>query len=118
MREFICITCPTGCHLTVEGSGDEAKVSGNECKRGEAFARAELTCPTRTICSTVRTAFGHAPMLPVRTDREVPKDCIPAVMRLIANVLVKEPIACGETVIPLDPVCEGTLIATSNLLVR
>jgi CxxC motif-containing protein len=116
MTELICITCPTGCSLQAELVGEKLTVTGNECKRGLAFARAELTRPLRSLCSTVRTAFPGAPMLPVRTDREIPKEKIPEVMRLLAGVLLKEPIACGGIVCTLEPICEGNLIATSNLI--
>lgn len=118
MTEFICITCPTGCHLQAEWNGDTLTVTGNECKRGEAFARAELTHPMRSLCSTVRTVFPQAPMLPVRTDREIPKEKIREVMKFIAGLVVDIPLACGEIVASLAPVCEGNLIATSNLLIN
>jgi len=118
MTEMVCITCPTGCQLRVAVSGDEITVAGNECKRGQAFAIAELTNPVRTLCSTVRTAFAQAPMLPVRTDRDIPKEKMHDVMRLIAGVVVEQPIACGEVICGLAPVCEGNLIATSNLLLN
>ena len=113
MTELICITCPTGCLLQVERAGDAITVTGNECKRGEAFAKAELTRPMRTLCSTVRTA--RAVMLPVRTDRDIPKEKISEVMRLIAKIIVDKPTACGEIICGLAPVCEGNIIATSNI---
>ena len=53
MREMTCIVCPNGCHLSVEGEGGMLRVSGNQCKRGEDFAKAELTHPMRTICCRV-----------------------------------------------------------------
>ena len=114
MTEMICITCPTGCPLQVERDGDSITVTGNECRRGEAFARAELTRPMRTLCSTVRT--NKNVMLPVRTDRDVPKESIQDVMRLIAGVIVEKPVACGEIICSLSPVCEGNIVATSNLM--
>ena len=57
MRKLVCIVCPRGCTMQVEKDGEEIKVSGNSCKRGEQFAKSELTNPTRTICTTVRTTF-------------------------------------------------------------
>jgi len=116
MTELICITCPTGCLLQAELDGDTLTVTGNECKRGEAFARAELTHPMRSLCSTVRT--NQAVMLPVRTDREIPKEKISEVMCLIAKIIIEKPVACGEIIQSLVPICEGNLIATSNILVN
>ena len=52
-RELICIGCPMGCPVTVEMNGDEiVSVSGNTCPRGDAYARKEVTNPTRIVTST------------------------------------------------------------------
>ena len=32
MREFICIECPKGCHLSID---DNLNVTGNSCPRGK-----------------------------------------------------------------------------------
>jgi len=118
MRELICITCPTGCLLRAELNGDALTITGNECQRGKDFARAEFTHPMRSLCSTARTAFPYAPMLPVRTDREIPKDKIIEVMRLIAKIFIDKPISCGEIITGLSPICEGNIIATSNIMIN
>ena len=62
MKELICIVCPRGCHLTVDENNDYA-VSGNFCKRGEKYGKAEVTNPVRVVTSTVkvvRPASGAA----------------------------------------------------------
>ena len=42
-REMTCIICPMGCSLTVEMEGEEiTSISGNTCKRGAAYAEAEV----------------------------------------------------------------------------
>ena len=54
-RKLICIGCPMGCPLTVEIDGGEVvSVTGNTCKRGDVYARKEVTNPTRIVTSTVR----------------------------------------------------------------
>lgn len=53
-RELTCIGCPLGCSLTVTIENDEIKVTGNTCKRGEAYAKKEVTDPKRIVTSTVR----------------------------------------------------------------
>ena len=75
--ELVCIVCPRGCRINVENG----VVSGNGCKRGEAFALSEMTCPMRTVCSTVATTFEDYPVLPVRTNGEIPKDKIQEIGR-------------------------------------
>lgn len=114
--EMICITCPNGCRLTVEGEGENVKVSGNLCPRGAEFARAELTHPTRSLTTTVRTVSPRTPLLPVRTDGEIPKGLIPAAMKYLGGVVVKEPLRCGDAVVP-DLLDTGVaVIATAHFL--
>lgn len=48
MTSLICITCPKGCHLTVDEENDYA-VTGNSCPRGAEYARNELLHPVRMI---------------------------------------------------------------------
>ena len=64
MKELICIVCPSGCHITV---GDDGTVTGNTCKRGEAYARKEATHPTRVLTTTVRLESAVLRRLPVKT---------------------------------------------------
>ena len=114
--EMTCIVCPNGCALTVEKNGEEITVSGNRCKRGEAFAKAELTRPMRTICSTVKTIFPDVPVLPVRTSSEIPKDKIFAVMEEINKVTVRERIHSKDIIIHNVLNLNVDIIATSSLL--
>ena len=72
MKELTCIGCPRGCTLKIERDGDGWSVTGNTCPRGKEFAISEMTAPKRTICSTVRTAFPDAPVLPVRVSADIP----------------------------------------------
>jgi len=45
-----CIGCPMGCPLTVTMENGEVKdVTGNTCKRGDDYARKEVTNPTRVL---------------------------------------------------------------------
>ena len=76
MKELTCIGCPRGCTLKIERGGDGWSVTGNTCPRGKEFAISEMTAPKRTICSTVRTAFPDAPVLPVRRMACLPPDCL------------------------------------------
>ena len=116
MQELTCIVCPNGCTLHIEGEDTSLAVSGNACKRGEAFAVSELTHPVRTICSTVRTTFPKAPVLPVRTASEIPKERIFDVMTAINGVTVTTPLHRGDVVIQNVLGLGVDIIATSDLL--
>ena len=91
MKELTCIGCPRGCTLKIERDGDGWSVTGNTCPRGREFAVSEMTAPRRTICSTVRTAFPDAPVLPVRVSADIPKGrgdvVIPDVLGLGVDVI-------------------------------
>lgn len=109
--ELVCIVCPRGCRINIENG----VVSGNGCKRGEAFAVSETTCPMRSVCSTVATTFKDYPVLPVRTDGEIPKDKIDELMKQINAVVVSEKLHRGDVV--LKGVCgtDVNLIATASI---
>ena len=116
MTELYCITCPTGCRLTVSRRGDDFIVEGNGCKRGVDFAIAEITSPMRSLTTTVRTVFPDVPVLPVRTDGEIPKDKIFDAMRALDGVLLDRALDCGGTVLEDIAGCGINVIATSDLL--
>lgn len=115
-KDLLCIVCPTGCPMVAEQTGDEIIVTGNGCRRGADFARTELTCPTRSLTTTVRTVFAEAPVLPVRTNGEVPKEAIPAVMDALARTVVERRLGCGDLVAEDIAGTGCGVIATSNIL--
>lgn len=99
MKELICILCPNGCALTVADDQSEIEVTGQKCKRGQEFAIAETTNPTRTLCTTIKTSFPKMPVLPVRSATAIPKERIFDVMAEINQVVVTEALSCGTPVI-------------------
>ena len=115
MKELVCIVCPNSCRLTVEQRADSFFVRGNLCKRGETFAHNEMTNPTRTLTTTVRTSLG-IPALPVKTSHDVPKAKIQDLMRLLASVTITKPIGIGGIVVK-DALGLGVdIVAASNAL--
>ena len=118
MKELYCITCPTGCKLSVLETGSILNVSGNECEMGRDFAIKELTNPTRTLTTTVRTTMPGVLVLPVRTDGEIPKGMIKEAMETLSHVVVSRELACGDTVLA-DLLGTGVnVIASSDILQR
>ncbi|MDR1898555.1 MAG: DUF1667 domain-containing protein [Treponema sp.] len=115
MRELLCIVCPNGCRLRVEETEGNIAVTGNQCGRGIDFARTEIINPTRTLTTTVRTAFPETPVLPVRTDGEIPKGKIGEAMAFLNTVTVREALKIGAVVAEL-PGMGRRVIATSNIL--
>ncbi len=99
-QELICITCPRGCRLRVEREmSGELRVSGNACRRGIAYANAELNDPRRMIASTVRAIHGVHPVVPVATERPIPKAKIRDVMTQLRSVAVTAPVRIGDVIL-------------------
>lgn len=98
-KELICIVCPQGCRLTVEEKDGSYQVSGNTCKRGEAYGINEMTAPRRVITTTVKLEGGRCPRLPVKTRTDVPKELIFDCMAKINQVTVKAPVKMGDVVL-------------------
>jgi len=113
-----CITCPSGCELSITGSGVDMLVLGNKCKKGLEFAEQETTNPTRTLTTTVRTRFPGVPVLSVRTDGEIPRDKLMNAMQELSQIVIEEELGCGETV--LEDVAETgvRVIVTSSALMQ
>lgn len=97
MRNLICITCPRGCHLTVDE--EKKTVSGNSCKRGEVYGLQEVLDPKRVITSTVVIEGADLKRLPVRTDKPISKNLMIDVMRVLDKVIVKSPVKCGDIIV-------------------
>ena len=113
MKELTCIVCPNGCKLSVTQTQSGIAVSGAQCKRGVAFAMAEMKNPMRSLTTTVATAFKDTPRLSVKTMGEIEKDRMFEAMRIINSVLVVRHVRVGETILP--DVCGVRLVATSDL---
>ena len=84
-KELICIVCPQGCRLTVEEKDGSYQVSGNTCKRGEAYGINEITAPRRVITTTVKLEGGRCPRLPVKMGDVVLADVMGTGVDVIAT---------------------------------
>lgn len=113
---LVCIGCPMGCPLTVEmDDGAVVNVTGNTCPRGDAYARKEVTHPTRVVTSTVRVRGGTLPMVSCKTRTDVPKDKIFAVVQALKDVERDAPVAIGDVLVA-DVAGTGVeIIATKNV---
>ena len=134
-RELTCVTCPFSCRLSAEGeSAENLIVSGNRCKRGIAYAKAEIFEPRRLVTSTVglvpraknvgRTAKvmedepsqEHRPhRLPCRTRSGFPRERIPELLGLLGGTKATLPVKAGDVLVK-DILGTGIdLIATRSL---
>ena len=112
--EMICINCPLGCALTVERDGDNFKVSGNTCPRGEKYAVNELTHPVRTLTTTVAVANREGAYLPVKTAKPISKGKLFEAMALVNSTKAVAPIKIGDVIIE-NMLGEADLVAASDV---
>ncbi len=112
-RNLTCIVCPVGCqlHVTLE-DGTVTEVIGNTCPRGKQYAIDECTHPVRTVTSTARTADGG--VIPVKTDRPIPKELMFDCMREIDCAVVKLPAQIGDVVIENLLGTGANVVVTAN----
>lgn len=115
-RNLTCISCPFGCSLTVVmDHGEVVSVSGNTCKRGDVYARKEVTNPTRIVTSTVRVEGGSADMVSVKTKEDVPKEKIFECIKALKDVMVKAPVHIGDVIVPNVAGTGVAIVATKNV---
>lgn len=111
-KEFVCIVCPRGCHLTVS---DDLTVTGNFCPRGEKYGKQEAQNPTRVVTSTAYIEGSYLARCPVKTDNAIPKTKIFLVMKEIDALRLKAPIHIGQVLI--ENVCDtaANVVATREM---
>ena len=98
MKEVVCTVCPRGCRLKVDEENGFA-VTGNHCPRGEAYGKAELQNPVRTLTSTVTITGAAYPRLPVKTSRPIPKARLREAMAVVNALTVSSPVRTGDVLI-------------------
>ena len=112
-RQITCIVCPRGCILTAE-LGDEIKVTGNACPRGEQHAIGECTNPVRSVTSSVRISNREDTMVSVKSADPVPKGKMFEIMEMIRTASVEAPVKIGDVV--LGDVFGTQIVATKEIL--
>ncbi len=113
-KNLICVSCPLGCPIEVEvENGEILSVTGNTCKRGDKYARDELTNPVRSLTTTVSLVGGKLPVVPVKSSKPVPKDKMFDCMKLINKTAIKAPVKIGDVVIS-DILGTGVDIVVTN----
>lgn len=115
-KNLICINCPLGCMLTVTMDGGKIlSVSGNTCKRGEAYAGKELTNPTRIVTTTVKVSGGSERMVSVKTKSDIPKGKVLECVQALRDVTVKAPIGIGDVIVENVAGTGVDIVATRNV---
>ena len=99
-KEVICIMCPLGCRIKVQVEGKDIQgVEGEGCKKGVKYAQQELTFPGRILTTTVATDSPKMPLLPVRSNKALPKEKLIECMKQISKHSVTGSVKLGQAVI-------------------
>ena len=113
---MICIICPKGCKITVELQGNEVRqVTGYSCKRGKEYGQAEAVHPVRSVTSTVLVKGGARRLVPVKTERSIPKEKIFDCMEEIRKLKVEAPVQIGQVLLEDIAGTRVALVATGNV---
>ena len=117
IKKLTCIECPKGCPLTIEIDGDKVgKVTGNKCPKGIGYAIAEIENPMRIFTSTVLAEGLSVKMVPVRTDKSIPKSRLADAMEMIRMLKVTQPIKVGDVILRDFLGLDANLIATRDCI--
>ena len=117
IRELTCIVCPKGCQLRVALDDNDAKkvlsVEGHTCKRGEKYANDECVAPMRTLTTTAAVEGGG--VVPVKTDRVIPKELMFECMTAVNAVRVPADAKLGDVVIENVLGTGANIVTTRNV---
>lgn len=114
-QTITCISCPVGCQIIVQlNDGQVRSLTGNQCKRGEVYARQEAVLPMR-IVTAVAPVRGSQTPISLKTASPIPKDKIRAVMEAVRELRLDLPIQAGEVLLEDAAQTGVALIATKSL---
>lgn len=115
-KHFVCVVCPVGCEIDVVHDGSKIiSMEGNKCEKSEEFVRQELIEPMRILTTTVRIQGARWHVIPVRTDKSVPKRLFPRIMRQLKRIRLRAPVNMLDVVVR-DVVRTGAdIIATRTM---
>ena len=100
IRKITCIDCPKGCQLSIETDGKNIiSLSGNECDKGVDYAKQEIDNPERILTSTVLAPNLSIKLVPVRTNKPIPKDKILSAMEEVKRIRLDKPVKVGDIVL-------------------
>ena len=115
-KHFVCVVCPIGCEIDVVHDGSKIiSMEGNKCERSEEFVSQELIEPVRILTTTVRIQGSRWVVIPVRTDKSVPKRLFPRIMRQLRRVKLQAPVNMLDVVVRDVLGTRANIIATRTM---
>jgi CxxC motif-containing protein len=105
-----------GCNIEVDGEGSTINsVKGYTGNRGLEYAKTEFVNPERILTTLVKIDGVENDLLPVRSNKRVPKDKVLLIVEEIKKISVKLPIKMHQVII--ENVCNtgADIVATKEL---
>jgi CxxC motif-containing protein len=117
-RHLVCVVCPIGCEIDVVHDGQKIiSMEGNKCEKSEEFVRQELIEPMRILTTTVRIQGARWSVIPVRSDKAVPKRLFPRIMKQLRCIKLQAPVSMLDVVVK-DVLDTGTNIIATRTMTR
>ena len=99
IKKMVCIECPKSCTLSVDIENCKVlKVTGAKCPKGVAYALSEAVNPTRMLTATAMATGLALKLVPVRTDKPIPKSDIFKAMEEIGKMRITKPVKAGDVI--------------------
>lgn len=99
IKRMICIECPKGCSLLADIENCKvASVKGAKCPKGMAYAIQEAQNPARILTATVLADGLSLKLVPVRTDKPIPKKELFRAMEEIKQMKIMTPLKSGDVI--------------------
>ena len=115
-KHFVCVVCPIGCEIDVVHDGSKIiSMEGNKCEKSVEFVTQELIEPMRILTTTVRIQGSKWAVIPVRTDKTVPKRLFPCIMKQLKHIKLQAPVNMLEVVVRDVLGTGANIIATRNM---
>jgi CxxC motif-containing protein len=115
-KHFTCVICPLGCEIDVElQNGNVVSINGSKCQKGKEFVLQELEEAMRILTTTVPIKGAKWAMLPVRTDKPIPKRLLFKVIEQLADIELRAPVKMYDVVLKDVADTDATVIATRNM---
>ena len=115
-KHFTCVICPLGCEIDVElQGGNVVSMEGNKCQKGEEFVLQELEEPMRILTTTVPIKGAKWAMLPVRTDKAIPKRLLFKVIEQLADIELQAPVKMYDVILKNTAGTGANIVATRNM---
>jgi CxxC motif-containing protein len=116
LKNLICIECPKSCALDVDIENCRVvKVTGRPCPKGEKYAVSEIEDPRRILTGTILTKGFVLKLLPVRTDKPIPKSHLLDAMKAIRNLRITQRVKTGDVIVKDFLGLGANLIATRDI---